>query len=403
MATTVSRKKAMKLLGINTNTCTSSSTSSDNDISHIGSMYCKKNLKWLSSSTKMMDLTLNENDKFTINIKNNCTYKISISVLTTTDQITPDNIVEVKLLKPNHIFSFVVKGSEYKYSPILIKHLTNSSNNDNTGNYMVYLAKPRHKKHYLTIYSTKIYTIHNKLISNKTWNMIDTLMVYVQMTYYHVLLGILILFTLFYGQSMLFLGSLSGAILSYYLKWNDYTKLILKIERLMSYIILLSCLLSFIYDDVVFNMSCNKLMNVTNMQILLFIFVLFDYSFDFALAKIDFENLIHHFFGWIGIVLFSGPSWNIGGGIITLLLFDIITTVVWNIGLTAAYKLYWIIFFVVRIIWYNYVCITSYKCIQENFVWFKYAVFVWQIFANIYHVNMIKDKWQFIRVRFGLF
>ena len=118
-----------------------------------------------------MDLT------FTVNIRNNCTNKILVSSLDKyEDTITTNNLIHFKLLKPNELFSVVIKGRERKYSPILFNHILDSESNNiqSTASHVIMIYFPKKaklicpKQHYITIDSTDAYTIHDKSIQIKT-------------------------------------------------------------------------------------------------------------------------------------------------------------------------------------------------------------------------------------------
>ena len=190
--------------------------------------------------------------------------------------------------------------------------------------------------------------------------------------------------------------------------WNNKSRpryLLISQNIYISAFILLSCITSIYFDD------SNDLLSLINYHCITFCIVASAYAYDinFLLKnKIHFldPEIMHHIVGWIGLCYMI--CMEIGGGMTVRLLCDGFTTLTLQImdkcefGYQNKYLwmlkhleiIFWIQFFLIRIEWYNYICIQSLlQCGHSdwNHIIFKLFVTSWWIFANIYHYIMFRD------------
>eukprot|EP01083_Nonionella_stella_P114505 338656_1 len=369
--------KATKLLGI-----------SNTEQKSIGSMCCNTGLDWFSQDTNI-DLHLNETEKCMVHIQNNCKYPLAVFTLSTLHGVNRTNITTKKILKSDGIFSLALTGEYDKYSPIVIDHRGKDWKATNHQTYMIYVpikTPSLNPHHYLTIYSSKIYTIEDKQHTISTiQNLWAKCNVYFNMFYLDVLLFCLIVLTWYVGCISVVVTSAMASLFGKYLQRTNRTDWGGTIDRTNTYIVLTLCFISYFYDGVLMNMTCDKLLSLTSLQLMVFNIVIGDYCIDFAInSTLDFDTLCHHVLGWIGMITLAAR--NTAGGIITLLLLDCVTYF-------GSYKslTYWIIYIFVRLIWYNWVCYKGVRCIEEEYVFVKYSIIVWWCFANTFHIKTLYE------------
>merc|ERR1712228_31783 len=102
--------------------------------------------------------------------------------------------------------------------------------------------------------------------------------------------------------------------------------------------------------------------------------------------------------GWLGLCVMT--MMNIGGGMTCRLLFDGLTTLICQIQDTFGIDLnhlYWTLFIVIRIEWYNFVSFRAlYQCNWHEYgFYFQFFIIAWIIFANYYHYQLFRDGFMY--------
>lgn len=213
-----------------------------------------------------------------------------------------------------------------------------------------------------------------------------------------------------------------------------YEKCRQQLADLTSLVVLLLCVYSLLYEDIpLSSLSAERersassvLLLMTPLQTIILILVASVFTFEVGLhirltcqpkhiqrfqeARTNVNKMIiHHVLGWIGIAYMIHIGY--GGGLMVRLLLDVITDFFaeacgeLNARLKnfTGDKIYWIVFILVRMVWYPYVLSNAiYACYtlplsasgatlyQTQFLWFC-MLCVWFIFSTIYHITWIKN------------